>query len=123
MRYTNPFKIDGTTIPVPSEYGFELEDLSSDESGRTLDGIMHKDVIAVKDIYSCTWKSLSWEDLGQLLLLVNGKTKVTLTYVDPRYPSAILVNDFYVGKRSGKLNNLNHSKNTWKDITFQFIRI
>lgn len=119
----NPFKIDGVAIPTPSEYGFDIEDLSSEKSGRTLDGIMHKDVVAVKDYYTCLWKKLSWDDAADLLALVNGKTKVRLHYVDPRKPNKVLVNDFYVGKRSGKANNLNNSKNTWKDVTFQFIRI
>lgn len=120
---SQPFKIDGVAIPTPSEYGFDIEDLSSEESGRTLDGVMHKDVIDVKDYYTCTWKSLGWEETAQLLNLVNGKTRIVLTYVDPRYPNRVLVNNFYVGKRSGKANNLNNSNNTWKDVTFQFIRI
>ena len=118
-----PFKINGTTIPTPTEYGFDIEDLSSEQSGRTLDGVMHKDVIAVKDYYTCTWKKLSWTQTASLLALVNGKTRVQLTYVDPRYPNQVLVNYFYVGKRSGKANNLNNPGNTWKDVTFQFIRI
>lgn len=119
----NPFKINGTVIPVPSEYGFDIEDLSSEESGRTLDGIMHKDVVSTKDYYTCTWKKLSWEDAAKLLKLVDGKTKVSLTYLDPRKPNQLLVNNFYIGKRSGKANNLNNPTNTWKDVTFQFIRI
>lgn len=120
---TKQFKIDGTSIPTPSEYGFDIEDLSSEQSGRTLDGIMHKDVVAVKDYYTVTWKRLSWADTAALLNLVNGKTKVSLTYYDPRRPNVALTNNFYIGKRSGKANNLNNPSNTWKDITFQFIRI
>lgn len=118
-----PFKINGVAIPTPSEYGFDIEDLSSEKSGRTLDGVMHKDVISVKDYYTCTWKKLGWTEAAALLSLVNGKTKISLTYVDPRFPDQILINDFYVGKRSGKANNLNNATNTWKDVTFQFIRI
>lgn len=120
---SQPFKIDGTIIPTPTEYGFDIEDLSSENSGRTLDGVMHKDVVAVKDYYTCVWKHLGWSEAAALLALVNGKTKVSLTYVDPRYPNTVKVNDFYIGKRSGKANNLRNSKNTWKDVTFQFIRI
>lgn len=121
--FKNPFRIDGVVIPTPSDYGFDIEDLSSELTGRTLDGIMHKDVIAVKDYYTCTWKHLSWTDAAKLLKLVDGKQKVRLTYLDARFPNQILVNDFYIGKRSGKANNLNNPVNTWKDVTFQFIRI
>ena len=37
-----PFKIDGVAIPTPMEYAYDCEDLSSEETGRTLDGKMHK---------------------------------------------------------------------------------
>lgn len=120
---SSPFKINGVTIPTPTEYTFEIDDLSSDQSGRTLDGVMHKDVVAVKDVYTCIWKRLSWQEASQLLALVNGKTRLTLTYYDPRRPDQPLVNDFYVGKRTGKANNLQNPRNTWRDVTFQFIRI
>lgn len=120
---TMTFKIDGVPIPTPSSYGFSIEDLSSQQSGRTLDGVMHKDVVSVKDYYDCTWKHLSWQIAAQLLNLVDGKTQVMFTYVDPRRPEQILTDKFYVGKRSGKCNSLMHPTNVWTDISFQFIRI
>lgn len=118
-----PFKIDGVAIPTPSEYDFSLEDLSSQQTGRTLDGVMHKDVVDDKDTYTCSWKKLSWEDTAFLLATVNKKTKVNLTYADPRVPNRFITHQFYVGKRECKANNLNDPKNTWADIKFSFIRI
>ena len=118
-----PFKIDGVTIPTPMEYDFSVEDLSSEKTGRTLDGVMHKDVIAVKDTYTCTWKKVSWEDASLLLNAVDGKTKVNCTHADPRKPNVFITKKFYVGKRDCKAANLNDPKNTWADITFSFIRI
>lgn len=118
-----PFKIDGVTVPTPTEYDFGIEDLSSEETGRTLDGIMHKDVVATKDYYTCVWNKLSWEDAASLLQLVEGKTQVEVTYANPLYPNQMKTDIFYVGKRTGKANNLKDKKNTWKKITFQFIRI
>lgn len=118
-----PFKIDGVAIPTPSEYGFDIEDLSSEETGRTLDGVMHKDVIDDKDTYTCTWKKLSWQDTAFLLARVNKKTKVNFTHADPRVPGRFITHEFYVGKRSCKAVNLNDDNNTWGEITFSFIRI
>lgn len=118
-----PFKIDGVEIPTPSSYDFGIEDLSSEQTGRTLDGIMHKDVVAVKDYYTVTWKKLSEDDAALILNLVDGKTQLSFTYIDPRYPAGVVTRDFYVGKRSGKAMNLRNSKNTWNDITMQFTRI
>lgn len=118
-----PFKIDGVAIPTPSTYSFDVEDLSSEKTGRTLDGIMHKDVVSVKDSYTCTWKRLSWEDAAVLLNAVNGKTKFDFTHADPRVPNKFITHKFYIGKRSAVAANLKNSKNTWHDITFTFIRI
>lgn len=118
-----PFQIDGVTIPNPTTYKFSIEDLSSEETGRTLDGVMHKDIIDDKDVYECTWKNLSWEDTATLLNAINKKTQISFTYVDPRVPNQTLTNNFYVGKRGGAALNLRNDGNTWDDITFSFIRI
>jgi len=117
------FAIDGVEIPAPSSYKFGAEDLSSKKSGRTLDGVMHKDVVATKDYYDCTWNCLSWEDAATLLNAVDGKTRVQFTYADPRVPNRMLQNDFYIGKRATGALNLNDPKFTWEGITMQFTRI
>ena len=123
MLWRNIFQVDGVTLPTPDEYKPGIEDLSSEESGRTLDGIMHKDVVAVKDYYEFTWKTLSWTDAAKVFNSVNGKTEVQLTYADPRVPNQLLSNRFYVGKRECSANNLNDPVATWKDIKLTFTRI
>lgn len=124
MSSTNrPFKIDGVAIPTPSTYKVGIEDLSSEETGRTLDGLMHKDVVAVKDYYDCTWNKLSWEDAATLLNAIDNKTQFRFTYADPRQPNTWLTNDFYVGERSVVALDLTDSKRAWKEISFRFIRI
>ncbi len=118
-----PFKINGQPIPTPTEYSFDVEDLSSQNTGRTLDGIMHKDVVAVKDSYNCTWKKLSWKDAAELLNAIDGKEQFTFTHADPRVPDKFITGTFYVGKRSAVAMNLKNSSNTWHDIKLTFIRI
>ena len=123
MSTARPFLIDGVPIPTPTTYNFGVEDLSSEKTGRTLDGVMHKDIIAVKDYYECTWKSLSWSDAATLLNAIDGKETFRFTYVDPRKPNRWLTNKFYVGKRSGAALNLRNGKNTWDDISITFTRV
>lgn len=120
---TKPFKIDGVAIPTPSTYEAGIEDLSSEQTGRTLDGVMHKDVVAVKDYYSCTWKILSWEEIATLLNAIDGKPSFQLTYADPRVPNQFITNTFYVGERTTPALNLNDPNKTWKDLSLKFIRI
>lgn len=118
-----PFKIDGVAIPTPSKYEYSIEDLSSEQTGRTLDGEMHKDVVAVKDTYQCTWQSLSWDDASTLLKAVDGKTRVAFTHADPRIPNKFIIRDFYVGVRNGGALNLRSETAAWENISFTFIRI
>jgi hypothetical protein len=123
MIAEKPFKINGVAIPTPTEYTFDVEDLSSQNTGRTLDGRMHKDVVAVKDTYTCTWKKLSWQDAADLLNAINAKEQFTFTHADPRVPGTFITGEYYVGKRSSVALNLRDDKNTWKDIKFTFIQI
>ena len=123
MAVERPFKINGVAIPTPSTYEFNIEDLSSEATGRTLDGIMHKDVVAVKDYYNCTWAHLSWQDAATLLNAINGKSQVSFTHADPRVPGQFITGEFYVGQRGGAALDLNDSKRGWRNIKFQFIKI
>ena len=116
-----PFKIDGVAIPTPSTYTYSEEDLSSEQTGRTLDGTMHKDVVSVKTYYDCKWVSLSWTDAAVLLSAVKGKTQVSFTHADPKNVGTFITGTFYIGKRSAVAKDLTEGK--WGDIAFQFIEI
>lgn len=120
---TRPFKINGVEIPTPDTYKAGIEDLSSEATGRTLDGLMHKDVVAVKDTYECTWNSLSWAQAAHILNLVNGKTQVSLTYADPKVPNTFITGTFYIGTRSISAHDLNDPQNAWQDLTMSFIEV
>lgn len=120
---TRPFKIDGVAIPTPSEYQPSIEDLSSEQTGRTLDGVMHKDVVAVKDTYTCKWKKLSWTDMAALLNAIDGKSSFNFTHADPRIPNTWVTYRFYVGERTMSAVNLSDMKNAWGDLSLKFIRI
>lgn len=121
--FRNPFRVDGVVLPTPDEYKPSIEDLSSEATGRTLDGVMHKDVVGVKDTYEFVWNVVSWEDAATIFNSVDGKTQVSLTYADPRIPNRFLNSTFYVGKRSCAALNLNDPVHTWKDVSLTFIRI
>lgn len=122
MHNTGPIQVDGVVLPTPTSYSYDIEDLSTEETGRTLDGVMHKDVVAVKDYYTCEWKHLSWEEAATILNVVDGKTQVMAMLIDPRKPGRYIGGQFYVGKRSGVLNNLKNQTSMWS-VSLQFIRI
>lgn len=116
-----PFKINGVEIPTPTTFEVGIEDLSSEATGRTLDGVMHKDVVAVKDSFNCTWRDLSWAESAHLIKLLDGKESFSFTYPDPRNAKRWLTGTFYAGARSLKARNL--EQGYWSDITVSIIQI
>ena len=122
MRTDRPFKINGVSIPTPTSYEASIEDLSSEETGRNLNGDMEKDVVAVKATYACTWKRLSWEDAATIFNAIDGKSKVTFTHADIRTPGTWKTGNFYVGQRGGAALDLSDSKHAWSDLKFTFIQ-
>lgn len=123
MATNRPFLVDGAAIPTPSTYKVNIEDLSSEASGRTLDGVMHKDVVAVKKYIECTWPKLNWTDAAALFNAIDGKSKVSFTHADPRVPDRYVTGAFYIGKRSGAALDLSHKARNWTDISLTFTEI
>ncbi len=77
------FKINGTTVKTPQGCTWSLQDLSSDDSGRTLDGIMHKDIVAQKRKLVCKWAAMTWKECSVIANFMKNKgVEVSLTYPD-----------------------------------------
>ena len=112
-------RIDGVVIPTPTEYVYSEEDLSSEATGRTLDGLMHKDVVSVKATYKCKWGPLDWNEASTLLSAVSGKTFIQFTHADPKVPTQSITGTFYIGARTGAAINL--TTGMWEEISFTFI--
>jgi hypothetical protein len=94
------FKLAGISVPIPDNYSQVISDLSSDESGRTLDGVMHKDIIAVKTSTPFEWSEMEWETAAALAKAVDGKSSVTCEYIDVRKPYVMTVRTIYIGDRT-----------------------
>jgi len=91
---------NGATIKTPSEYSWLYADLSTEETGRSLDGTAYKDVVAVKRTLNCTWWSM--RDSGDTYTTVNWLAAIkagvfgTLVYPDPSSATNI-TKTFYTG--------------------------
>lgn len=91
---------NGNTIKTPSEYDWGWQDLSSEETGRSLDGKAFKDVVAVKRTLNVTWWHLT--DSGDTFTTVNMLSIIkanifgTLSYPDPA-SATNLSKIFYTG--------------------------
>lgn len=113
-------KINGIPVKDPSSFTWDLYDLSSEESGRTVDGIAHKDVIGQKRTLSCQWDNLTWDEASSLLKVVN--TKI---FFPVEYPDAMSgvreTRTFYVGDRHAPVYMWTEGKRIFASVSFNFI--
>ena len=77
------FKINGTTVKTSMSCTWRLQDLSSDDSGLTLDGVMHKDIVSQKRKLVCKWGAMSWQECSVIAdFMKNRGVQGSLTYPD-----------------------------------------
>lgn len=92
--------INGTEIPDPSEWNYQVGDLDTSGS-RDATGLLHRARVATKINYEFSWNMLEWEKLQEILSLINAE-KFTLKAPDPRTFTGTYTGDYYVGDRTGK---------------------
>ncbi len=117
------FKIEGVTLPMPDEYSQSVEDLSSEDTGRTLDGKFHKDVIAVKSTVPFSWSRLEWSVAAALAKAVDGKSSLNVSYIDVRRPYENISKEIYVGKRDFKPVQFDDDGKVYWSVAFSEIEI
>lgn len=61
---------------------------------------MTKDVIAVKTTIPFTWSEMEWSIAAALAKAVDGKTSITVSYIDVRNPYVMTEKEVYIGDRS-----------------------
>lgn len=82
--------IDGVWLPeLITAWTNGDDDLSNDDSGRTLDGIMHKNVVDDKEYYSFALSELNWEQHARITAALRGKNQIMFTYPNPFDPEHI----------------------------------
>ena len=117
------FKINGIEIPFPSAFTVNIEDISSKDSGRILNGDAYKDIIATKVTLECSWQVLKWDECAAILNAIDGKAEIEVTYPDPRIPFVYTTRLFYVGSRKNPALSLRDGKVRWKGTAFNLIQI
>lgn len=96
-RTKYPFKVNGTDMPCPSKCEVGYQDISAPDSGRTLDGLMHKKKVGQKVKLDLEWKGVSDADASTILLAFDPEY-VDITYHDTK-TNSILTKNFYTGDR------------------------
>ena len=82
----------------PSSCTFEIETLDTENSGRSLDGLMYRDVITTKISLQLQWNTISVAEMSSLL------TALSSTFFEVRYFNPVqgdwTTGTFYCGNRT-----------------------
>ena len=115
------FKINGVTIKTPFSLGWGFSDLSSEESGRTLDGKSHKDIIAQIVKLSPVWNNLSGAETSFILKAVCPYAYVNITYLDP-IENALTTKRFYTGDKGADVKTYALGDAIYSVVSFNCIQ-
>ena len=114
-------KVNGKAVPDPSEMTWELEDVSTEASGRTMDAVMHKTRVDQKRKLSLAWWNPPPEDAAAILQAFNDVTfQVT-------YPDALSgkeeTREFCRGDPTAPVRSWAVGKKRYKTISFNVIEV
>ena len=118
-------KINGTIIKTPSSFKWGLDEMDTDDSGRTLDAKMHIDTIADKRKLECSWSGLNRAEASTLLQSVkrtNAGRFFSVTYPDTE-SGTDETRMFYVGPRSSSIYSWTDEETgkVFSDVAFNLI--
>ena len=92
------FQVNGSDVPIPSEFGWSIQDVSAPDSGRTLDGLMQKERVTRKEKIQLKWNGKSPEDTATILQAFADEY-FDVTYVCP-LTNSVVTKQFYCGDQS-----------------------
>lgn len=122
-KWIPQFKVAGISVPIPNNYSQVITDLSSEETGRTLDGVMHKDVVAVKTSTPLEWSDMEWETASALALAIDGKESITCEYMDVRNPYQMTTRTIYIGERNFEPSDFSTDEKVYWNVSFNEIEV
>ena len=113
------WKVDGVKMPCPSTWEWGLQDVSSSESGRTDDALMHKNRVAQKRKLQVGYNGISAADAHTILAAINPEY-ISVTYYD-LLAGQNQTRTFYVSDRSAPFKWWWTGKHILSSLTFDLI--
>ena len=119
MSVSPTFTISGQNYAsYISELKWARNDLDSEDSGRTLDGIMQRSRVAIKRKLTITLKALTQEQMILITAAIEPQF-IDLTYIDPRLGST--TKTFYGSSIEAAVLIFRNGTAVWENGSFSLI--
>lgn len=114
-------KSTGNITLVPSSMTWDLEDISSSDTGRSQSGLMYQKIVARKRKLSLSWKAVTKEEAQVILSAVVDESP----YLSVTYPDALSGTNerrtFYVSAKTAPVYTWQVNKKIYSSISFDLI--
>lgn len=111
--------IAGISLPEPTEYKVDREDIDSDKAGRSETGVMIRDRVR-QGVYkiSCAWKSLNDQELESIINACEPAT-FSMRFFDGSYRTK----QFYAGARQTDLVKREGEAEAYWNLSVNFVEV
>ena len=117
------FAISGIALKTPQSCTWGLQDISSEDSGRTNDGLMHNNVVAQKRKLSVKWGPCTWAEATKITGFCKNKgSQLSVTYPD-LLTGSMITKQFYTGDCTADYHEWHGQTALVKGISCDFIEI
>lgn len=114
-------KVNGVDVKTPSVFTPKIQDISNPDSGRTLDGIMHKNMLTSKITIDLEWWMTTPAETAAILNAFEAQEYFTVTYNDPRNANAQVTKTFYLGDREAPVKIWTVNSKRYESVAFTII--
>lgn len=111
--------VNGRAIKDPSEFTWGLQDISSENAGRTMDTTMHKNRVGQKVTLGLSWSMVNPSESSSIVNAFNPEY-VDVTYFDPLANDTV-TKTFYTGDKSAPVQIWTANKKYYNKISFNII--
>lgn len=115
--------INGTDISTfiqEGGYKYQLNDIEAPDSGRTLDGIMHRGRVSQKVRLDITCRQLATSEISMVLQAINPEY-VEVTYLDPKEGTMVTKTFYSNNKPATCLVQTKIGKEKWSSFSFPLV--
>lgn len=112
-------KFNGVDIRTPTSFSWDSTEVETPESGTTLDGLDHSDVLTNKVTLSYAWLDPTSEEVSTILSLVKRSRYVNITYPDAE-TGTYLTKEFKPTQKGAPFRDLKVGAKLYSTLTLSF---
>jgi len=119
VRKKSLIKVDNVWISNPSKMTINYQDVSSEDSGRTLDAQMHKNKIAEKVMINLSWSGTDKAVTKEVLQ--SFRPEYFMVEYDDPIEGIRVTKEFYCGDKSAPVLRVINGSSIFETVSFDII--